>query len=193
MLDLSALSAISDLDIPDLQPVAWQPVVPSRLTPPDPDDEPDVFAAIREGDILLHHPYESFTASVQQFIEQAAEDPDVLTIKQTLYRTSGDSPMVRALIQAAEPASRSSCWSRSKRASMSAPTLSGRAAGEGWRPRRLWPGRPEDALEGGLVVRREGRVCAATCTSAPATTTRRRRAVTSTWACFRVTRSWAPM
>jgi polyphosphate kinase len=102
MLDLSALSAIAELDIPSLQPVAWQPVVPPRLTPPDPDDEADVFAAIRDGDILLHHPYESFTASVQRFIEQAAEDPDVLTIKQTLYRTSGDSPIVRALIQAAE-------------------------------------------------------------------------------------------
>ncbi len=102
MLDLSALSAIADLDIPSLQPVAWQPVVPPRLTTPDPDDEPDVFAAIREGDILVHHPYESFAASVQLFIEQAAEDPDVLTIKQTLYRTTSDSPIVRALIQAAE-------------------------------------------------------------------------------------------
>jgi polyphosphate kinase len=102
MLDLSALSAIADLDIPSLQPVAWQPVVPPRLTTPDPDDEPDVFAAIREGDILVHHPYESFAGSVQLFIEQAAEDPDVLTIKQTLYRTTSDSPIVRALIQAAE-------------------------------------------------------------------------------------------
>jgi polyphosphate kinase len=102
MLDLTALAAVADLDIPSLQPVPWQPVAPPRLVPADPDDEADVFAAIREGDILVHHPYESFTASVQHFIEQAAEDPDVLTIKQTLYRTSGDSPIVRALIQAAE-------------------------------------------------------------------------------------------
>ncbi len=102
MLDLSALLSIADLDIPQLQPHPWQPVVPLRLQPPDPDDEADVFAAIREGDILLHHPYESFAGSVQRFIEQAAEDPDVLTIKMTLYRTSGDSPIVRSLIAAAE-------------------------------------------------------------------------------------------
>jgi polyphosphate kinase len=102
MLDLSALGPIADLDIPQLQPHPWQPVVPIRLLPPDEDEEADVFAAIRDADILLHHPYESFAGSVQRFIEQAAEDPDVLTIKMTLYRTSGDSPIVRSLIDAAE-------------------------------------------------------------------------------------------
>jgi polyphosphate kinase len=102
MLDLNALAPIADLDIADLHYVPWQPITPIRLQTADPDDDADVFAAIRDADILVHHPYESFAGSVQRFIEQAAEDPDVLTIKQTLYRTSGDSPIVRALISAAE-------------------------------------------------------------------------------------------
>src|SRR4051795_776284 len=102
MLDLNALNALADLDVPALHYATWQPVVPARLLPADPDEDADIFAALRAGDVLVHHPYESFAASVQRFIEQAAEDPDVLTIKQTLYRTSGDSPIVRSLIEAAE-------------------------------------------------------------------------------------------
>lgn len=101
MLDLSALASIADLDVPHLQPRPWHPVQPPRLVPVS-TAQPDVFAAIRAGDLLVHHPYESFTGSVQRFIEQAAEDPGVLSIKMTLYRTSGDSPIVRALIEAAE-------------------------------------------------------------------------------------------
>ncbi len=102
MLDLTALWAIAELDRPELRTVPWTPVTPPRLVPPDDDEPADVFAALRAGDILVHHPYESFVASVERFIAQAADDPDVLTIKQTLYRTSGDSPIVQALIRAAE-------------------------------------------------------------------------------------------
>ncbi|HSS34960.1 MAG TPA: polyphosphate kinase 1, partial [Patescibacteria group bacterium] len=102
MLDLTGLWTIANLDRPDLQLPTWTPVVPPRLLPPDEDEPADVFAAVRAGDILVHHPYDSFAASVERFIAQAAEDPEVLTIKQTLYRTSGDSPIVQDLIRAAE-------------------------------------------------------------------------------------------
>ena len=102
MLDLTGLWAIAELDRPDLKPATWTPVTPPRLMPPDEDEPADVFAAIRAGDVLIHHPYESFGASVERFITQAADDPDVLSIKQTLYRTTGDSPILQALIRAAE-------------------------------------------------------------------------------------------
>ena len=102
MLDLTGLWSIADLDRPDLQRTPWTPVTPPHLIPPDDDEPADVFGALRNGDILVHHPYESFVASVERFISQAADDPEVLTIKQTLYRTSGDSPIVRDLIRAAE-------------------------------------------------------------------------------------------
>ncbi len=102
MLDLTGLRQILELARPDLQVPAWTPVTPPRLIPPDEDVPADTFAAIRAGDILVHHPYESFAASVERFITQAADDPDVLSIKQTLYRTSGDSPIVQSLIRAAE-------------------------------------------------------------------------------------------
>lgn len=102
MLDLTALWQLVDLDRPDLKDHPYTPVVPPRLLPPDEDEPADVFAAIRAGDVFVHHPYDSFTASVERFIAQAADDPEVLTIKQTLYRTSGDSPIVQDLIRAAE-------------------------------------------------------------------------------------------
>ncbi len=102
LLDLTCLWQLAALDLPDLRDPAWTPVIPPRLAPPDEGEPADVFAAIRQGDILVHHPYDSFAASVERFISQAADDPDVLSIKQTLYRTSGDSPIVRDLIRAAE-------------------------------------------------------------------------------------------
>jgi polyphosphate kinase len=102
MLDLTGLRDLVELDRPDLKYQPWTPVTPPRLVPPDEDEPADVFAAIRIGDLLVHHPYESFAASVERFITQAVDDPEVLTIKMTLYRTSGDSPIVRDLIRAAE-------------------------------------------------------------------------------------------
>jgi polyphosphate kinase len=100
MLGLSDLWSLYRLDRPDLKSESWSPITPRRLL--DGEHVGDVFAAIREGDILLHHPYESFTDSVESFTAQAAVDPKVVGIKQALYRTSGDSPIVASLIQAAE-------------------------------------------------------------------------------------------
>jgi len=102
MLDLTALWTLHQLDRADLKDPPWTPVIPTRLAPPGDDEPADIFGAIRQGDILLHHPYESFSGTVERFVEQAVDDPEVLTIKQTLYRTSGDSPIVHDLIRAAE-------------------------------------------------------------------------------------------
>jgi polyphosphate kinase len=101
-LDLTSLWQLVALERPDLKSEPWNPVTPARLVPADVGEPVDVFAAIRSADLLVHHPYESFAASVERFVEQAADDPDVLAIKQTLYRTSGDSGVVRHLIRAAE-------------------------------------------------------------------------------------------
>ena len=98
-LGLHDLWSVYAIDRPDLKSEGWSPVTPKRLL--DGDHVGNIFAAIREGDVLLHHPYQSFTDSVEQFVAQAAHDPKVVGIKQTLYRTSGDSPIVRSLIDAA--------------------------------------------------------------------------------------------
>ncbi|MGB8700260.1 MAG: polyphosphate kinase 1 [Thermosynechococcaceae cyanobacterium] len=123
LLCLSDLFALSGLPFPELKDPPWSPVIPPRLKKlaplvlpeedaspigdrPREDDHGDLFATIRAGDLLVHHPYESFSASVQRFITEAAYDPNVLTIKITLYRTAGDSkftsPIVNSLIAAAE-------------------------------------------------------------------------------------------
>ncbi|MCV7351455.1 RNA degradosome polyphosphate kinase [Mycobacterium parmense] len=100
LLDLSSLWQIYGIDRPALKDRAFVPATSPAFV--DRETPRSIFATLREGDVLLHHPYESFSTSVQRFIEQAAADPNVLAIKQTLYRTSGDSPIVRALIAAAE-------------------------------------------------------------------------------------------
>ncbi|MDP3967000.1 MAG: RNA degradosome polyphosphate kinase [Nocardioides sp.] len=101
-LDLRGLGDIADLDRADLKFPAYVPVSHRALAEVESASPVDVFAALRRRDVLLHHPYQSFATSVQRFIEQAAADPQVLAIKQTLYRTSGDSPIIDALVDAAE-------------------------------------------------------------------------------------------
>jgi polyphosphate kinase len=101
-LNLTSLNKIADLDFPDLKFSPFRSRTAKALSQVDSEDSDMFFAAIRQGEILLHHPYESFTSSVVHFLENAATDPNVLAIKQTLYRTSGDSPIIEALIEAAE-------------------------------------------------------------------------------------------
>ncbi len=100
-LDLGGLWGVHALDRPELKDPVFQRVTPARLDAVKEGDL-DVFAAIRDGDLLVHHPYDSFRTSVEEFIRQASVDPHVLAIKMTLYRTSGESPIVRSLIRAAE-------------------------------------------------------------------------------------------
>jgi polyphosphate kinase len=101
-LDLTGLNKIADLDRPDLKFAPFRNQIVQELREVDLDSNEEYFAAIRRNEILLHHPYDSFNSSVVRFLEAAATDPQVLAIKQTLYRTSGDSPIVNALIEAAE-------------------------------------------------------------------------------------------
>ncbi len=100
-LDLAGLWGVYALDRPDLHGETWTPMTPPRLGQVA-HDPAEFFALLRERDVLVHHPYDSFATSVEAFVAQAAEDPAVLGIKQTLYRTGGDSPIVQSLIQAAE-------------------------------------------------------------------------------------------
>ncbi|MDR0366794.1 MAG: RNA degradosome polyphosphate kinase [Bifidobacteriaceae bacterium] len=100
-LDYRGLGVIADLDRPDLLYPPFVPGTHPKLAEVESSEATDIFAAINASDLLLHHPYDSFSTSVQTFLAQAAADPDVLTIKQTLYRTSGDSPIIDSLIDAA--------------------------------------------------------------------------------------------
>jgi polyphosphate kinase len=100
LLDLTGLWQVHGVNRPDLKDEPFRPATHPAFA--ERETPRSVFATLREGDVLVHHPYDSFSTSVQRFIEQAAADPNVLAIKQTLYRTSGDSPIVNALIDAAE-------------------------------------------------------------------------------------------
>jgi polyphosphate kinase len=104
-LDYRDLMRVSRTDIPKLRYPPFQPVTPPTLR----DDSADIFSLIRAGDVLVHHPYESFDASVARFIRAAVEDPDTLAIKMTVYRTSDDTPFVPWLIQAAESGKQAAC------------------------------------------------------------------------------------
>jgi polyphosphate kinase len=103
MLNLSDCFELSDIDAPHLKFTPWEPAIPKAFMMPDTTkDSIDIFSIIRKGDVLVHHPYDSFTATTQRFVEEAALDPKVIAIKQTLYRTSKGSPIVKALMKAAE-------------------------------------------------------------------------------------------
>jgi polyphosphate kinase len=105
LLDYTTLFQIAGLDIPDLRDPHWSPLPPARL----PDEDVDVCAAIQGGDILLHHPYDSFDMSVEDFISDAADDPHTVAIKMTVYRVGDDTPFVRSLIRAAESGKQVAC------------------------------------------------------------------------------------
>ena len=109
LIDLGDLSAVADVSgHSDLRYESWAPVTQLRLQGED-EKPPDIFATIRQRDLLVHHPYDSFHTSVERFVEQAVADPDVLAIKQTVYRTSDDSPLVPSLIRASERGKQAVC------------------------------------------------------------------------------------
>ena len=101
-LDLTGLFSLADLDLPEHQYPAFVPMTSVELMEVETSEAPAILDVMRQREVLLHHPYDSFSTSVQAFLEEASSDPNVLAIKQTLYRTSGDSPIVHALINAAE-------------------------------------------------------------------------------------------
>ena len=177
------MGLVSALDRPELADEPWVGTTQPRLLGTE-EESVNLFATLREGDLLVHHPDDAFSTSVQRFIEQAAEDPDVLAIKQTLYRTDGDSPIVNALIQAAESGKQVVVLVEVKARGDEASNIgwarpwSGPAATSptGWSGSRPTPRRPWWC---GASTAASG----ATSTSAPATTTPRRPGSTPTSAC----------
>jgi polyphosphate kinase len=105
LIDYTDLFQIASLDIPELRDAPWTPFAPTRI----PDKDTDIFAAIAAGDLLVHHPYESFDDSVERFIDKAADDPQTVAIKMTVYRVGDDTPFVRSLIRAAESGKQAAC------------------------------------------------------------------------------------
>jgi polyphosphate kinase len=104
-MDYTGLWPIAGLGVPSLSDPPWSPVVPALLQ----DEDADVFSVIRAGDVLVHHPYECFDASVERFIRSAADDPSVVAIKMTVYRVGDDTPFVKSLIRAAESGKQVAC------------------------------------------------------------------------------------
>ncbi|MCB0210802.1 MAG: polyphosphate kinase 1 [Anaerolineae bacterium] len=104
LIDLTSCHTIANLDFPEFQYVPWEPIIPAPFSQLENDRELDVnlFDLIKQSDVLVHHPYESFAGTVQRLIEEAVDDEKVLAIKQTLYRTSDESPIIKALVKAAE-------------------------------------------------------------------------------------------
>jgi polyphosphate kinase len=112
LLDLGDLWQIANTeDQPDLRWPSWTPLTPPQITtaPTDGDGQPDLFAMMRGGELLVHYPYHSFTTSIERFVKQAVDDPNVLAIKMTVYRTSDDSALVPSLIEAAEKGKQAVC------------------------------------------------------------------------------------
>jgi polyphosphate kinase len=111
LLDLSDLWQIAGIDgHQGLRQPAWTPLTHPAFAPgPSADEQPDVFAAMRAGDVLVHYPYQSFSSSIERFVQQAVDDPEVLAIKMTVYRTSDDSALVPSLIEAAEKGKQAVC------------------------------------------------------------------------------------
>jgi polyphosphate kinase len=103
-IDYTSLFEIASLPIPALRDQAWTPLAPAAI-----ENSEDIFEAIRDSDVLVHHPYESFEQSVEQFISDAAADPQTVAVKMTAYRVGDDTPFVKSLVKAAESGKQVAC------------------------------------------------------------------------------------